>query len=433
MLSQRNIFRLWSPLAATWFMMAAEGPLLAAIVARLSEPRFNLAAYGVALSIALLVEAPVIMMMSAATALVRDRDSYLRLRNFAFALSLGVTLVMGVLALPPIFYPVALELIGLPQQVADLTYRAILLLLPWPGAIGYRRFCQGLLIRSHRTRLIAMGTLIRLFTMVFVSFFLFLEAEVSGACVAAVALSSGVLVEAVAIRWMAHSTIAGLGQEEPSLEPLSYPAIATFYYPLALTSFLVLGVQPLITFFVGHSREAVDSLAVLPVVHSLVFVFRSQGLALQEVAVALAGRRLEGYEPLRLFTGRLALLASAGLALIAFTPLAVVWYEWLSGLSSDLAGLAVTTSRLLFALPGLAVLLSFQRGLLVSLRRTSSITWSSLIEVISIVVVLSICIFQLQLPGAVAAALAMLVGRASASLYLWRQVRKNVASFSPAA
>ncbi|MEE8143041.1 MAG: hypothetical protein V3T77_08075 [Planctomycetota bacterium] len=433
MLSQRTIFRLWSPLAATWLMMAAEGPLLAAIVARLSEPRFNLAAYGVSLSIALLVEAPVIMMMSAATALVCDRDSYLRLRNFTFALSLGVTLVMGVLALPPIFYPVALELIGLPQQVADLTYWAIVLLLPWPGAIGYRRFYQGLLIRSHRTRLIAMGTLIRLFTMVFVSFFLFLEAEVSGACVAAVALSSGVLVEAVAIRWMAHSTIAELGQEEPSLEPLSYPTIATFYYPLALTSFLVLGVQPLITFFVGHSREAVDSLAVLPVVHSLVFVFRSQGLALQEVAVALAGRRLEGYEPLRLFTGRLALLASAGLALIAFTPLAVVWYEWLSGLSSDLAGLAVTTSRLLFALPGLAVLLSFQRGLLVSLRRTSSITWSSLIEVISIVVVLSICVFQLELLGAVAAAVAMVVGRASASLYLWRPVQKNVAFFSKVA
>ena len=433
MLSQRTIFRLWSPLAATWLMMAAEGPLLAAIVARLSEPKFNLAAYGVALSIALLVEAPVIMMMSAATALVRDRDSYVKLRNFTFALSMGVTLVMGILALPSIFYPVALDLIGLPRQVADLTYWAIVLLLPWPGAIGYRRLYQGLLIRSHKTRLIAMGTSIRLLTMACVSFFLFLEAEVSGACVAAVALSSGVLVEAVASRWMAHSTIAELGQEEPSLEPLSYPGIAAFYYPLALTSCLALGVQPLITFFVGHSREAVDSLAVLPVVHSLVFVFRSQELALQEVVVALAGRRLEGYKPLRLFTGRLALVTSAGLALIVFTPLHVVWYEWLSGLSSDLAGLAVTTSRLMFVLPGMAVLLSFQRGLLVKLRRTPSITWASLVEVLGIVVVLTVCVFQLQLLGAVAAAVAMLMGRASASLYLWKPVQKNVAFFSQTA
>ncbi len=430
MLSQRTIFRLWGPLAATWFMMAAEGPLLAAIVARLSEPKFNLAAYGVALSLTLLVEAPVIMMMSAATALVRDRDSFLRLRNFTLALSLGVTLVMGFLALPAIFYPLALGLIGLPQRVADLIYWAIVILLPWPGAIGYRRFYQGLLIRSHKTRLIAVGTVIRLFTMALVSFFLFLEAKVPGASVAAVALSSGVLVEAVASRWMARSTIAELEEKEASSEPLSYREIATFYYPLALTSFLALGVQPLITLFVGHSREAVSSLAVLPVVNSLVFVFRSQGLALQEVVVALAGRRLEGYEPLRLFTRRLALATSFGLALIAWSPLHVLWYQWLSGLSPDLADLAATTSRLLFALPGLAVILSFQRGLLVSLRRTPSITWASLVEVILILVVLAICVFQLELLGAIAAAVALLVGRTCAWLFLRQPVRRGVALFS---
>ncbi len=432
MLSQRAIFRLWSPLAATWLMMAAEGPLLAAIVARLSEPRFNLAAYGVAFSIALLVEAPVMMMMTAGTALVHDRDSYRRLRNFTFALSLGLTLIMGTLAFPAVFYPVALGLIGLPRQVADLSYWAIVLLLPWPGAIGYRRFYQGLLIPSHRTRLVAVGTVIRLLTMAVVAFFLFVESEVSGACVAAAALCSGVLVEAVASRWMAHSSIGELEQRDPSRQPLSYPGITTFYYPLALTASLALGVQPLTTFFVGHSRQAVDSLAVLPVVHSLVFIFRSQGLALQEVVVALAGRRLEGYEPLRVFAGRLAVVTSAGVVLIAFTPLHVVWYEWLSGLSSDLAALAVTTTRLLLVMPGLAVLLSLQRGLLVNLRRTPSITWASLVEVTGIVVVLTVCIFQLQLVGAVAAAVAMVLGRASASLYLWYPVRRNVAPFLPA-
>ena len=58
-----RIFVFWSPLAMTWFMMALEGPILAAIVARLAEPKVNLAAHGVAFAIAIIIEAPVIMMM----------------------------------------------------------------------------------------------------------------------------------------------------------------------------------------------------------------------------------------------------------------------------------------------------------------------------------------------------------------------------------
>ena len=65
----RRIFRLWVPLAATWLMMSVEGPFLAAVIARLDEPTFNLAAYGVAFAFALIVEAPIIMILSAATAL----------------------------------------------------------------------------------------------------------------------------------------------------------------------------------------------------------------------------------------------------------------------------------------------------------------------------------------------------------------------------
>ncbi|NCS89120.1 MAG: hypothetical protein GW789_10320, partial [Ignavibacteria bacterium] len=70
-LSLRKIFIFWLPLAATWLMMAAEGPFLAALIARLAEPKYNLAAYGVAFSFALIIEAPVIMIMSASTALVK--------------------------------------------------------------------------------------------------------------------------------------------------------------------------------------------------------------------------------------------------------------------------------------------------------------------------------------------------------------------------
>ena len=71
----------WVPLSATWLMMALEGPFLTALIARCVDPKFNLAAHGVAFAFAILVEAPVIMMLGASTALVDGRVSFLRLRD----------------------------------------------------------------------------------------------------------------------------------------------------------------------------------------------------------------------------------------------------------------------------------------------------------------------------------------------------------------
>ena len=55
-LTERAILRFWAPLAATWLMMSVEGPFIAAVIARLHDPEYNLAAFGVAFSFALLVE-----------------------------------------------------------------------------------------------------------------------------------------------------------------------------------------------------------------------------------------------------------------------------------------------------------------------------------------------------------------------------------------
>jgi hypothetical protein len=72
-LSRRRIFDTWWPLAASWVLMGAELPVLSAVVARLDNPEINLAAYGgIIFPIALLIEAPVIMLLAASTALCKD-------------------------------------------------------------------------------------------------------------------------------------------------------------------------------------------------------------------------------------------------------------------------------------------------------------------------------------------------------------------------
>ncbi|TFG64333.1 MAG: hypothetical protein E4H28_05315 [Gemmatimonadales bacterium] len=427
-LSNRLIFLFWAPLAATWLMMAAEGPFLAAIIARLADPKFNLAAFGVAFAFAILIEAPVIMLMSAATALVEDRTSYRKLRNFANFLSVGSTLALLVLLAPPVYGPLMEGALGLPARIADIGYGALWFFLPWPAAIGVRRFLQGVLIRSGRTRLVAIGTVIRLATMAGTALLLAMRTDMPGAWIGSAALAAGVVVEAAVARWMARHAIRELlGIPCPpggASELLTYRGISQFYGPLALTSLIGLAVQPLLTFFMGRSASPVESLAVFPVVNSLAFIFRALGLSFQDASIALLGRDHEHRPELARFTGILALVSTAGLGAIAFTPLAPIWFETVSGLTPDLSSFAFVPARLAVPVAGLSVLMSFQRAILMQARRTRPITIATALEVVMIALTFVIGGWGYGLVGITAAFAAFVVGRLVSTGYLLAAGRK---------
>ncbi len=429
--SARSILLFWLPLAATWMMMAVEGPFLAAVIARLADPKFNLAAYGVAFAFAILVESPVIMLMSASTALVEDSHTYRRLRNFANALNVGSTGLLVLVLIPGVYGFLMEGLIGLPPEVAELTYGALWILLPWPAAIGYRRFLHGLLIRSGRTRLVAIGTVLRLVGMSGTALVLYFTTELPGAWVGASALSAGVVTEMLATRIMAIKTVRELRTKEREPDDDSpahegYRAVAAFYYPLALTSFIGLTVQPMLTFFMGRAPAPIESLAVFPVVHSLSFLFRAWGLSFQEVAIALMGKRFEHYPELARFATVLGLAASGGFALVAFTPLADFWFITVSGLTEELAAFALTPTKIMAPLPALSVLLSFQRAIQVQGRRTRPITVATVIEVATIAALFPIFGWGVGMVGVTAAAIAFLAGRTGGVLFLLGRVRRTL-------
>ena len=401
--------------------MSIEGPFLAAVIARMMEPKFNLAAYGIAFSFALMIEAPVIMIMSASTALVKNRQSFIKLRNFIYALNFVVTMLMLVFIIPFIFDFFTIGLIGLPQHVADLTYKAMIILLPWPGAIGYRRFYQGILIRNNLTRRVAYGTVIRLTSMGITALVLYLFSNFDGVMVGASALSIGVILEAIASKIMAWKIVNKLKIkriENINEEKLTYKEIYNFYLPLALTSIIALGVQPLVIFFIGQSRFPIESLAVLPVLTSFVFIFRSIGLSYQEVGIALLSKYKGSYPVLKNFAVILGIISVATLGLIAFTPLSDYWFKTVSGLSLELSHFAKIPLMIMILMPGLSVLINFQRAVLVESRYTKPITWATIAEVVVILLVLFISIKYFDAVGVVAATFAFIIGRIGAISYL---------------
>lgn len=400
-------------------MMAVEGPFLAAVIARLADPTFNLAAYGVAFAFALLAEAPVIMIMSASTALVEDATSLRRLRRFTYALNAAMSVVLVLFLAPPVYDLVMVDLIALPPEVARLTYVSLWILLPWPAAIGYRRFYQGLLIRGGRTRLVAYGTVIRLGAMATTGFVLYRVGALPGAYVGAAALSAGVVLEAVGSRLMVGGVVRGLlATADSGVHPLSYGRIVRFYYPLALTSLIGLALQPMLTFFMGRAPMPVESLAVFPVVNALSFIFRALGLSYQEATIALIGSRCEHAAPVRRFALTLGVATSLGLAAIAATPLAGVWFQSISGLSPELTRAAILPALILIPLPGLSVLQSLQRGILVTTRRTAPVTWATALEIGVVALGFPVLTTLFGWPGVVSAVAAFVAGRLAAVLYL---------------
>jgi hypothetical protein len=372
-----GLLHFWLPLEATWLMMAAEGPFLAAVIARLAAPKENLAAYGVATSLAWIIEAPIVMMLSASNALCRDGVAYRKMRRFSFTLNFLVTAAMAVLIAPPVFNLIARRGLGLPPEVASLAGRSMIFLVLWPGAIGYRRFYQGILIRDGRPRAVTWGTVVRLVTMAATGLLLALVLHLPGASVGAGALGVGVLAEGAASRFMARSSVRDLKRQRENDCPyglaLTTASIRKFYAPLALTSLLSFFINPLTTFFLARGRRPIESLAVLPVVVGLAFIFRTAGIALQEVVIARVDDDPRSQGRLARFSLRIGSLATLGLAVLVLTPLSRLWYRVVSGLSPELAAFAVLPGSLLVLLPFLESVLSYQRGVLVKTGRTGPI------------------------------------------------------------
>lgn len=412
-LTFRTIARFWYPLAGAWLLMAAEGPLIAAIIARMGNPAIDLAAYGIAYALALVTEAPILMLMSASTSLVREGGSYRQLRNFSLFLCFGVTALLLLLCLPPVFDRLALGLIGLTPEVAQRAHGALLLLLPWPAAIGLRRFWQGILIRNGQTRRVVIGTALRFTSMVGSAFLLFHFSAFDGARIGAAALSFGVVTEALAIRCLAATAIRKVCacREPHPRGAMTFRALSAYYFPLAMTPVLALSVQPLITFFLCRALFPVESLAVTPVVNSLTFVFRAIGLSYQEVALALMGERFSNYRKLRDFGWMLGVGATLPLLFIAFTPLSTLWLEEVAGLPPALAAFAVAPLCIQAILPALTMVQSLQRTVLLEARVTTPISVATALEVAGIFLLLFLLVRFAPFSGAIAASIALVCGR----------------------
>lgn len=367
----------WWPLAASWAFMGIELPLVSAVMARLADPEIHLAAYGgFVFPVSLIIEAPIIMLLAASTALGKDVASYRLMHRFMMVSGALLTALHAALAFTPLFDLVLVPLLDPPAAVIEPARTGLRIMLPWTWTIAYRRFHQGLLIRFGHSGAVGVGTAVRLTTVSLIAFSGLAWGGAPGVVVATIAIAAGVTAEAIYTGLRTRGVVRGPLAEAAAVEPrLTGRSFADFYVPLALTSLLLLVVQPMGAAAISRMPEALASLAVWPVVNGLVFLFRSVGYAYAEVVVALMDEPNADATLLR-FASLLALGTGMATIAIAATPLSGVWFETVSGLSPHLADLARHAFWIGLLWAPLDVFRNYLQGRLVHARRTRGISES---------------------------------------------------------
>ncbi|MEN3040792.1 MAG: hypothetical protein ABDH66_04545 [Bacteroidia bacterium] len=406
-MSYRIIARTWIPLALNWLMMATEGPLLVALIGRLPEATVNLAVFSVAFSVALIVEAPIMMLLSTSAALVSDKARYEKLWRFTSIMALPLSGLMGLIGTPTVFDWLNSHLWHLPSDMVPKVARAIWLLIPWPAAIAYRRMWQGILIRAGRSKLVALGTILRLGGIGIGISIGLLFTTWPGAWVAALALSVGVLSEMVAVRLWAHPTLRHL----PSLREvsLSYQEILHFYLPLLLTSILGVALTPLLTLLIAHGKEPILSLAAYSPTTSTIFLFSCLGVAYQEVVIVLLGTRVG--KALLPFAHRISLGAALGLSVLALPGIYEMWFGELFSLPKEIHHLARFGLLCSLPMPAVVAYLSYLKGAFIWAHRTRINLLAAFVELFGVLVVVSILILATPLTALYGALIGLLTTR----------------------
>lgn len=413
----------WLPLALSWTMMIVAQPIAAIAISRLADPEIQLAAYGVTFDLAFLLESPIIMLLSVSVALTRDQTSFRLLRRVTNWVAGAATAIFLVVAFTPAYDLVVRGAMGVPEAVAAQARPALQLLLPWIGAIAWRRFLQGPLITAGRTRVITYGTLIRLVVLSAVLGAGVAVPVMPGAMLGALALSVSVVAESIANTLWALPVIRRLPAAAEA--PLSTGAVFRFFAPLMATDVMRTLVRPAVTAGVARAVLAPVSLAAWPVAASLITLVSAPAMSFQEVTVAVIDGR-DSYRRVRRFIGAVGLILAAATALAVWSPLLRGYLVTVVDLPAALLDPVVEGMRIMLPLPLLMALRNLFRGVLIRRRFTAPIQLAMAANAVVLFAALAVGV-RAQWTGIVVAGTASVAAQVAevAVLYLFGRIAER--------
>jgi hypothetical protein len=392
-------------------------------LAYLPDAQVNLAAVGIAKSLAIFFESPIIMILHAANALAGSQDSRKALWRFTLFVGAGLTCLLSLLGLPMIFNFVGVSLLGIPSAMLATVSQVLLLMGGWPFAIAWRRYFQGLLIYHGQSRAVAKASILRLFTLALVltgGFFL----PISGGILAGLALISGVVVEAIAVTIFARLSGATLPPqiEQPNL-PRNLAQVWKFYLPLANSMMVVWGGRAILISILARAEDSTIAIAAWSAAWGLVLVIANSTRMVQQMVIKY--RHQVSDRQLLSFAISVGAACSSLLLLMSVTPIGDRIVQSFIGNDLTLANSIKPVLLICTIVPLFVALQNATQGFLVSENRTGHVNLSTWLGTGTLLIIATFAINK-GMNGAMAAAMAMITSMlVEVTCLLWKRAAKS--------
>ncbi len=333
------------PLGFSGLMMTLDLPVVVGVLNRFPNANTSVAALSVAFSLALVYEASHISMIDLSTALSSDLRTFRMLKRFYVVMAAVLFVIASLIALSPLYDLIVRGVMSIPSDVAEAARPAVWAFLLWPVPIGWRRLCQGALIKHGHPKPVGAGGIVRLGSLLLaLLFFGWLGTNVvriEPAAIGVLAMLVSVTAESLAVQGWTTRIMRTMPETTPGKPPPTWTDIRRFFFPLSGTSIMSTLVQPTIRAGIasaavawavsadksGQAVAATLAVASYQTAWSMAFLAFGPTLSMTQASIAWNGSpdpavRLKGPRVI-LWAGAVLM---AIMALFGFTPLAQVLF-----------------------------------------------------------------------------------------------------------
>lgn len=421
-LAQRELWRLFFPLAMSGIFFPLSRPVINAALARTDDPTLALATASITMSITMPFVAPLFGLRQVVTALAVDLDMLRRLGRLTLTVSGAATILLLVVAIPPIFRFVATDVMGVPLGIALLGPPVMFLMATQPIFSVGRGYYQGILVHYGDAAPIGYGALAYLIGVAATVFVATSVFALEGAFAAALAMLVGNAFYLIVVWWPCRPLFTGrIPPFDTSLDAnkRSMKAIVSLYVPLAISTMITAVIEPTIQVAIARAPFAEISLAAYPVCVSIAWLSRTHLWNASSVVIARVKDR-HSFKEVRRFMLTLACITTAFMVFIAMPWTSDFVFGTLTGLDGDIKTFATRGYLLLIFVPFFQSGRSLYHGTLVSQGATSGVQVAAFVRVGVLLVSLALLVTFAELPGLYLALICILLSEIAecASLYV---------------